>query len=140
MPMTRRRCPSLQTARPALRTCSLRLARNRPGVHFFRLDMADRLPIDLAARQGASHRASSMMRAHSALKPTPALAAALGSRLDAVKPGDLAAIARTLVQAAKGGDVAAAKELFERVLGKPLAADVLERLEALEARIGGDAP
>ena len=59
--------------------------------------------------------------------------------LDAVKPGDLAAIARTLVGAAKSGDVAAAKVVFERVLGRPLEADILERLEALEAQIGGQA-
>ncbi len=57
--------------------------------------------------------------------------------LGAVSPGDLAAIAKRLVAAAKGGDVAAAKVLFERVLGRPLEADILERLEALEARIGG---
>ncbi len=57
--------------------------------------------------------------------------------LSAVSPGDLAAIAKQLVAAAKGGDVAAAKVVFERVLGRPLEADILERLEALEARIGG---
>jgi len=55
--------------------------------------------------------------------------------LNAVTPADLAAIAKTLVVAAKGGDVAAAKVLFERVLGRPLEADILERLEALEERL-----
>jgi len=59
--------------------------------------------------------------------------------LDAVKPGDLAAIAQTLVAAAKGGDVAAAKVVFERVLGRPLEADILDRLEALESRLGEQA-
>jgi len=49
--------------------------------------------------------------------------------LDAVKPGDLAAIVKTLV--------AAAKVVFERVLGRPLEADILQRLDDLEARIGG---
>jgi hypothetical protein len=52
--------------------------------------------------------------------------------LEAVTPGDLAAIARTLVQAARSGDVAAAKIVFERTLGRPLEADILERLERLE--------
>ncbi len=59
--------------------------------------------------------------------------------LEAVTPGDLAAIVRSLVQAARSGDVAAAKLVFERVLGRPLEADILDRLEALEqAREGGD--
>jgi len=55
--------------------------------------------------------------------------------LGAVEPGDLAAIAKTLVRAAKGGDVAAAKVLFERLLGRPVELDFVERLEALEVRI-----
>ena len=52
--------------------------------------------------------------------------------LEAVTPGDLAAIVRTLVQAARSGDVAATKIVFERTLGRPLEADILERLERLE--------
>ncbi len=52
--------------------------------------------------------------------------------LEAVTPGDLAAIVRSLVQAARSGDVAAAKIVFERTLGRPLEADILERLEKLE--------
>ena len=40
----------------------------------------------------------------------------------AVSPGDLVAVVKTLVQLAKGGDVAAAKLLLDRVLG-PLTVD-----------------
>jgi len=60
--------------------------------------------------------------------------------LGAVTPGDLAAIARSLVQAARSGDVAAAKLVFERVLGRPLEADILDRLEALEQALEGGGP
>jgi len=55
--------------------------------------------------------------------------------LEAVTAEDLTAVVRALVTAAKQGDVAAARVLFERVLGRPLEADILERLEALEARL-----
>ena len=60
--------------------------------------------------------------------------------LEAVTPGDLAAIVRSLVQAARSGDVAAAKLVFERVLGRPLEADILDRLEALEQALEGGGP
>jgi hypothetical protein len=58
-----------------------------------------------------------------------------GALLDAVTPEDLRAVVRALVDAAKGGDVTAAKVLFERVLGRPLEADILERLEAVEQAV-----
>jgi len=48
--------------------------------------------------------------------------------LDAVMPED--------VEAAKGGDVAAARVLFERTLGRPVEADLIERLEVLEQAAG----
>jgi len=65
--------------------------------------------------------------------PHAARVAALRSALlEAVTPADLAAIAKMLVRAARGGDVAAAKVVFERTLGRPLEADILERLEKLE--------
>lgn len=43
-----------------------------------------------------------------------------GAVLAAVTPEDLQAIVRALVEAALGGDVAAAKVLFDRALGRPL--------------------
>ncbi len=55
--------------------------------------------------------------------------------LDAVTPEDVRAIAATLVSAARGGDVAAAKEVLLRVLGRPVETDLLERLEALEQQL-----
>jgi hypothetical protein len=54
--------------------------------------------------------------------------------LEAVQPADLRAIAQALVASAKGGDVASAKVVFERVLGRPLETDILARLDELEAR------
>lgn len=53
----------------------------------------------------------------------------------AVTPQDVASVVRALVQEAQLGDVAAAKCLLERLLGRPLEADILERIEALEARL-----
>ena len=53
--------------------------------------------------------------------------------LRAVTQTDLRAIVQTLVNAAKQGDLAAAKLLFDRLLGPPVAADIQERMENLEA-------
>jgi hypothetical protein len=53
----------------------------------------------------------------------------------AVTPDDLRDVIQALLTAAKGGDVSAAKELMQRLLGPPEAIDLLERLEALEAKI-----
>lgn len=55
--------------------------------------------------------------------------------LEAVTPADMQAVVKALVEAAKGGDVAAARVLFERVLGKPVEADLIERLEVLEQQL-----
>ena len=60
------------------------------------------------------------------------------SMLKAVSPADLAAIIRRLVDAAKAGDIAAAKIIFERTLGAPLPADILERIEILERNLHHD--
>ena len=60
-----------------------------------------------------------------------------GALLKAVKPADLTEIIAGLVAAAKGGDVSAAKVLFDRTLGPPLAADILTRIEELEFRLRG---
>lgn len=56
-----------------------------------------------------------------------------GALLEAVTPEDVRAVARALVEAAKGGNVQAAREVLQRVLGAPEALDLAERLEALEA-------
>jgi hypothetical protein len=45
-------------------------------------------------------------------------------------------VARTLIEQAKSGDVAAAKLLLDRVLGPPVPLDLLERLAALEEHLG----
>jgi len=42
------------------------------------------------------------------------------------------------VDAAKAGDIAAAKIIFERTLGAPLPADILERIEILERNLHHD--
>jgi len=54
--------------------------------------------------------------------------------LDAVTPADMRDVVRALVDKAKGGDVHAASVLFDRVLGKPLEVDIIDRIEALEAQ------
>jgi hypothetical protein len=52
--------------------------------------------------------------------------------LDAVTPADMKAIVAKLVEQAKAGNVPAAKEVLERTLGKPVEADLMERIESLE--------
>ena len=53
----------------------------------------------------------------------------------AVSPDDLKAVVAALLASAKGGDVAAARELLQRLLGPPEAIDFVDRLEALEQNI-----
>jgi hypothetical protein len=53
----------------------------------------------------------------------------------AVTPDDLAAVIAALLAQAKSGDVASIKELLQRLLGPPEAVDLVERIEALEAKI-----
>lgn len=65
-------------------------------------------------------------------KRTAELRAAI---LNAVTPADVVDVIRALVKAAKGGDVAAAKVFLDRILGTPLAVDVLERIERLEEEL-----
>lgn len=55
----------------------------------------------------------------------------------AVTPEDVAAVAAGLVTKALAGDIAAAKLLFDRLLGPPTALDVLARLERLEVQLAG---
>lgn len=52
--------------------------------------------------------------------------------IEAVSEDDIRAIAHGLIEQAKDGDIAAAKELLNRTLGKPTEHDLIERLEALE--------
>jgi len=52
--------------------------------------------------------------------------------MEAVTPDRLRRMIESLVQAAEGGDTAAAKLVLSYTLGPPVAADILERLEALK--------
>ena len=56
----------------------------------------------------------------------------------AVTPQDLKDVVTALLTAAKGGDVSAARELMQRLLGSPVEWDFIERLEALERRLAAE--
>jgi len=58
--------------------------------------------------------------------------------LSAVTEGDMREVVVALVGKAKKGDVVAARVLFDRVLGKPIEADLMARIEALEEQIGDE--
>lgn len=64
------------------------------------------------------------------------VAALRAGLLQAVSEKDVHQIARKLVTMALAGDVAAARVLLERLLGPPVPADLLARIEALEADEG----
>jgi hypothetical protein len=55
--------------------------------------------------------------------------------LKAVTPEDLREVVLAVLKQAKTGDITAAKELFLRLLGPPVELDLIERLDALEARL-----
>jgi hypothetical protein len=55
--------------------------------------------------------------------------------LNAVKPDDVREVVVTLLASAKAGEVAAIRELFQRLLGPPVELDMIERLETLEQRL-----
>jgi hypothetical protein len=55
------------------------------------------------------------------------------SLLSSVTPKDISEIVRKLVALAKAGDVRAVREVMDRTLGRPIEADLIERLEELEA-------
>lgn len=55
--------------------------------------------------------------------------------LAAVTPEDIRLIVAAMVVKAKGGDIAAAREVFDRTLGRPVETDLIERLEVAEAAI-----
>ena len=50
-------------------------------------------------------------------------------------PQDLNDVAAALLRKAKDGDVTAARELLQRLLGPPVELDLIERLEAMERRL-----
>jgi hypothetical protein len=52
--------------------------------------------------------------------------------LKAVKPTDIKAVIKKLLEQAKGGDADAMKELLDRSIGRPVETDLIERLERLE--------
>jgi hypothetical protein len=58
--------------------------------------------------------------------------------LNAVTEDDMREVVLALVGKAKTGDVVAARVLFDRVLGKPIEADLIARIEALEEHVGGE--
>ena len=55
--------------------------------------------------------------------------------LRALTPADAKAIAGTLIDLAKGGDLAAINTLLDRTIGKPSQLELLERVEALETSV-----
>jgi hypothetical protein len=54
-----------------------------------------------------------------------------------VAAGDVEAVVKQLLREAKAGDVAATKVLLDRLLGPPVQADLIERIENLESAILG---
>jgi len=58
--------------------------------------------------------------------------------MDAVQPQDLREVVEVLVAEAKGGNLGACKILLDRLLGPPVAADLIARIEELEELIGDD--
>ena len=51
-------------------------------------------------------------------------------------PQDLREVVAALLSRAKAGEIAAVKELLQRILGPPVELDLLQRIEALEGRLG----
>jgi len=52
--------------------------------------------------------------------------------INAVTEQDLREVIKALVAEAKSGDLAAVRELLDRLLGKPIEIDLLDRLDELE--------
>ena len=55
--------------------------------------------------------------------------------IESVTIDDMKAVIRQLVRAAKDGESWAVKVLLDRTLGKPLEADLIERIEQMESTI-----
>ena len=61
--------------------------------------------------------------------------------LNAVTEEDIRELVGRLLELAKSGELRAIKEVLDRTLGRPVEADLLERLEQLEALLSqGDRP
>ena len=60
--------------------------------------------------------------------------------LKAVTEKDMRAVVMKLVELAKSGNVPAAREVLDRCLGRPVEADLLERLEQLEELLSQRVP
>ena len=58
-----------------------------------------------------------------------------GELINALTTEDLRAVASALIEKAKGGDIPAVRELFDRTIGKPQEADLIERIEQLEQQL-----
>jgi ribosomal protein L17 len=58
--------------------------------------------------------------------------------IDAVTEDDVREVVEAVVAEAKGGNLTAARILLDRLLGPPVAADLVARLEALEELIAGE--
>lgn len=68
----------------------------------------------------------------------PVSTAALSFREEfrrAVQPGDIAAAARKLIDAARAGSLDACKELFDRTIGRPGPAEFSAEIEAIAVEI-----
>ena len=52
--------------------------------------------------------------------------------LSAITPADIRIIIKKLIKQARSGDLAAAKEVLDRAVGRPVELDFLEKLEYLE--------
>lgn len=57
----------------------------------------------------------------------------------AVTPDDIKGIVRKLIDMARAGDVAAAREVLQRVLGPPVPLSFEERLARIESALGDEA-
>lgn len=55
--------------------------------------------------------------------------------LKAITPTAIRKATKALIREAEAGNVQAARELIDRAIGKPIEIDLLERIEALEARL-----
>lgn len=55
--------------------------------------------------------------------------------LSAISAEDVEAIITQLVESARDGDIAAAREVLDRTLGKAAQSELIQRVEELEARI-----
>ena len=85
-------------------------------------------------RDGRGRFAPGNAAAKGRSKPHAAKVAELrGELLDAITPDAIRRAVKGLLKEAEAGNVAAARELLDRAVGKPIEADLIERIEALEA-------